>query len=240
MAIGEDGSPFILEPSSGPHRMAMNLAQDAITALHKNRALRLIVEDILLTMYNKIKRTEVHCLVDPAPRLQSWLSWLAAEKINIIFSPYINQARWGWVTKEVLKDKAEDFSMRVHVDLADLSSKVCVVPGYKYVISALNIVCQTRLGAEYRLPVEFFQFCFVMTTLHEATHLATKYVFPGLITPKELGTVLKYGEAGAGFEERMLGGRLVCEWESEHPAELQHLIALYIRADNGQDYPLLT
>ncbi|KAJ7229155.1 hypothetical protein GGX14DRAFT_617079 [Mycena pura] len=190
---------------------AVTLASDSLKALQVSAALQFCIDSIIVTILTSLTPG----LPTPS-HIQQWRTWLHNQRINIIFSPYLNLTRWGWVNKEDTPENRVDFTLSILTDLAELTDK-------------------TREG--YPLTVEYFRFCFVITALHELTHLLTKFAFPNAITPIVPGTILSFGEAGEAFELQMLGGRLVCEWDKEHVTDFKHLRNLYLHRD-GMDYPI--
>ncbi|KAJ7123206.1 hypothetical protein C8R44DRAFT_785579 [Mycena epipterygia] len=205
----EDG--IVISPDRSL-QVAIVLAENALHALPVTSRLSSLIEEIFEAMRRSLTPGS------PLPtHVYRWRTWLLSEHINIIFSPHYNQTRWGWVTKEDEGDRP-DFSARILLDLAELTE---------------------RDREDHHLTAQHFRFCFVVTALHELTHLLTKYAFPHIITPKVLGTILHFGEAGEGFEHHMLGGKLVCEWDKGYEADFRHLHQLYIRKlDTEEDYPL--
>ncbi|KAJ7146091.1 hypothetical protein C8R44DRAFT_7307 [Mycena epipterygia] len=206
----EDGE---IIPPPASLKIAIDLAEDALHALPVALDLYSLIDIIFSTLR---KALTPHY---PLPsHVLKWRSWLLSERINIVFSPYLNQTRWGWVAKADESKGKPDFTLRILLDLAELTE---------------------RTRDDHHLTADHFRFCFVITVLHEVTHILTKFAFPHTVTPKVPRTILQSGEAGEGFEHQMLGGKLVCEWESGHVADFKHLRQLYIRGlDDGKDYPL--
>ncbi|KAJ6588332.1 hypothetical protein B0H19DRAFT_203610 [Mycena capillaripes] len=202
--IDDDGQVSSPPPSL---QTAVFLGERALNALRVNNVLGHIVNRIIVSMEAGLNKS-----IDKDHR--QWLTWLQSADINIVFSPYLNQTRWGWVSKESGSDS--DFTMRILRDLAELAEQV---------------------PTGFHLQTIHFQFCLAVTLLHESIHLLTKFVFPGEITPQLDNSILQFGEAGEGFELAMFGAKLVCEWDEGYVAELRHLRRLLVRKDN-KDYEL--
>jgi hypothetical protein len=207
-------------------RGAVTLAEKSFLAMHTAASLQNIVSTILGTMHLALTPQSL-----PLPHIHRWRSWLRTEKINIVSSPYLNQTRGQAHDSE----GKIDYMLRIPINLVELVREVCNLPMFSFLREL--IVCQTP--ENYPLSPIHFRFCYVVTVLHELTHLLTKYAFPHELTPKVPESILQFGEAGEGFVHRILGGKLVCEWDLGHIAEFEHLQNLYIRTlDTGIDYPL--
>ncbi|KAJ7782031.1 hypothetical protein DFH07DRAFT_1055530 [Mycena maculata] len=211
VSIDEDG---IGGPPPANLAVAVELAGRAVRSLQVTKSLQHLVDAILITMHENLHPT------DTLPqRIIEWGSWLARTEVKIILTPYLNTSKWGWVEKE---KNSQDYSLRVLLDLAELTDpSFFTSPSF------------------YRVGVEHFQMCFVVTVLHELTHLLTKFAFPYTITPKVPGSILQFGEAGAGFEYKMFGGQVGCEWDAGHTGDFTHLRGLFIHTlETRQDYML--
>ncbi|KAJ6481293.1 hypothetical protein C8R47DRAFT_1135284 [Mycena vitilis] len=149
----------------------------------------------------------------PLPaHVKEWASWLSSKRLAIIFCQYPNASRWGWVSEEDSVSGTPDYDFSILLDLAKLTDA-------------------TRI--DHKLPVEYFRFCYALTVLQQTTHLLTTYAFPHKTTP-----IYEGPEAGEGFEMELLGGRLVCAWDSGHVSEFRHLRDLYLVRSSGEFYRL--
>ncbi|KAF5393102.1 hypothetical protein D9757_001341 [Collybiopsis confluens] len=197
----EDGQPVAI-PDQSP---AVVLTKAVFHALSTSNQLVAHVDIIYRTIAMKIRHFSV------PSHAQNWQNWLTKGKINVVFSPYINQTKWGWVQKEETSEQELDYTMRVLDDLVNI---------------AFN---EEFTDATYHVSQAHFKFCFAVTVLRESIHLLTKYAFPYQITPVVPGTILHSGEAGYGFEHAVFEGKLVCEWDEGKVSELKHLQRLLVR-----------
>ncbi|KAJ7512468.1 hypothetical protein B0H11DRAFT_1951348 [Mycena galericulata] len=206
----EDGYMHAPLAPEGRFRFAQRLGVDCFKSLRTNLRLQQIMYEILHRMAGSLYSPGRQSL----DRIKQWPSWVASSPLRVVFHPYINQP-WGCVK---VVEARNNFTIRVLLDLAELTD-------------------ETR--PSYHLSVDHFRFCFVTTIFQQAANLLMEFVSPHAATSQIPGSTLYFGDAGEDFEHQMLGGKLVCEWDRGHVADLGHLRCLYIRDfANGQDYPL--
>ncbi|KAJ7196986.1 hypothetical protein GGX14DRAFT_671478 [Mycena pura] len=181
---------------------AVSLAKAALNVLVVNKLLASYINEIFVAMQDASFSGPD---LPPSRQWRHWRHWLLSAEIKIIFTLFLDQSRWGLV-----EEGQQDYNMKILRELAELAYRPQTPP-------------------DFHLSSLWFQFCLAITLLHESANLLTKYAFPHQLTPKVAHSILDFGEAGEGFEHRVLGAKLVY---------FRRLRGLLLRDDNEIDYVL--
>lgn len=112
---------------------AVTLASDSLKALQVSAALQFCIDTIIEAMLISLTPG-----LPPPSHVQQWRTWLHDQRINMIFSPYLNLTRWGWVNKEDTPQNQVDFTLNILTDLAELTDKVCAWFSVSYPFAVLS------------------------------------------------------------------------------------------------------